>query len=74
VNADGTEKQFSRSEPLSNLMRPVQEGHNLPVEPVAPIANPIIRCPMPPIGKSNVDSLRQFYKYGTAQFRVLTKP
>lgn len=70
VNNDGSEKQWSHSAPLSTLQ---PRGDNLPTDPSAPVLNVNLRCPMPAIGNVNADSLRQFYKNGTAQFRVFTE-
>ena len=61
--------------PLPQPMQPtgVPLGHNLPADPQPPVANPIIRCPMPATGTVNPDSLRQFYSSNAPKFRVLTQ-
>lgn len=60
---------FSSSEPLSSL----KPGHNLPTEMPLPGFNVLLRCPMPAISTANPDSLRQFYRPGLNQMRVLSK-
>jgi len=63
------EGRFSHSEPFA----PIRQGTNLPVEdPMLPVFNIKLRCPMPAIGSVSPDSLRQFYRPGMNQMRVLT--
>lgn len=52
---------------------PVEAHNNLPSDPQAPSFNVNLRCPMPATGTVSPDSLRQFYRTGTPQFRVFTK-
>lgn len=71
--------------PISELVNAPQEGRyqhtqplpgpqhtNLPAEFMRPDFNVVLRCPMPAIGTVNPDSLRQFYRAGLNQMRVLT--
>jgi len=51
---------------------PTAQGHNLPAELSRPDFNVILRCPMPATGFVNPDSLRQFYRAGINQMRVMT--
>lgn len=61
--------RYERAEPLATL-RP---GNNAPVEdPMLPVFNVRLRCPMPAIGVVSPDSLRQFYRPAMNQMRVLT--
>lgn len=56
--------------PLAHL-QPL--GTNLPTDPHPPVANPIIRCPLPSMGIPNSDSLRQFYSNTAPKFRIFPK-
>lgn len=60
--------RYERTEPLASL-----KGNNMPIDdPMLPVFNVRLRCPMPAIGTVNPDSLRQFYRPGMNQMRVLT--
>jgi len=65
-------EKFTHRFPLSHL-QPRLEGTNLPVNGETPPAfNAFIRCPLPPIGTVNPDNLRQFYRPGVQQKRLLS--
>lgn len=48
-------------------------GTNLPTDPQPPVANPILRCPLPSLGAVSPDALRQFYSNTAPKFRVWPK-
>jgi len=59
--------------PLAELRQ--MQNTNLPSDPQPPVANPVIRCPLPSLGQVSPDALRQFYSSNQAKFRIwsLTK-
>ena len=69
-NPDGSPKTWSRTDSLASLQTPPEP----PMEAHEPYANPTLRCPMPPISLSSSDNLRQFYRFGSPQFRVWVSP
>lgn len=47
--------------------------HTNPTPPLMPVGvNPFLRCSMPTIKPVSPDSLRQFYRDGTAQTRIIS--
>lgn len=76
----GKPKEFlPTTQPLSSLQpkgdpeRGVgyEDGKNLPTDTADPFLNPVLRCALPAINASNSDALRQWYRKGTTQFRIL---
>lgn len=63
------QREYGHTEPLASL----KPGSNLPTEIPLQGFNVLLRCPIPAIGSANPDSLRQFYRAGLNQMRVLSK-
>lgn len=71
--AQSQDVDLGRYGPAMAMMEGAPASNTVPAPPAVDAPSPFMRCPMPAMSRS-VDGLRQFYRAGIPQLRILSTP